>query len=134
MLSLPILIRTFCSLVVFSGLGVILMGLGVIPVDEGLDQVARVFLDPLNIPSKPFLVFLGTIKIVSVARLWGYGPMPINLAFLGLAAASSCGCYGHFVLNELPEAGFAFLYTLVLGYLYSLEGKKQRGSATKVKQ
>ena len=64
------IIKSAASATALSGAGMAVMGLGMIDIDPKLGNVALVFTQPLNIPLKPFLVFVGATKILSVLRLW----------------------------------------------------------------
>ena len=106
-----------------AGAGMVAMSLGVVPVDETMASIAHVWIGSV-VPLKPFLFFVGTTKLLSVAKLWGYGPMPSKmLAFIGLGTPAFCAFVGHYKV-EGPAASIPpVVYLGLLGALYHLESK-----------
>jgi hypothetical protein len=118
-------------MVILAGFGMTAMGLGLIPVDPKLGAVARVYTDALKIPLRPFLVFLGVTKTLSVLKLWNVAPVPISptLAFLGLAAPAASAVYGHAKVEGASAAIPPTVYLCLLGSLFYLD----RGDTAKAK-
>lgn len=110
--------KCLCSTSALTGTGMVVMGFGFLPLDEGLDKVARLYLDKLSVPTKPFLLVLGTCKILAVLKLWEIGPVPRKLALIGLATSALSGAYGHFFYEEKLQACAALFYAALVGYLY----------------
>jgi len=110
-------IKCCVSLQGVAGFGMLLQGLGALPVDPDLAAIAGASVDCMNIPHQPFFVALGTFKITAVASQWGYGPLPQWLARLGLMTSCVCAAFGHqstgqstvppFVMLSLVAALFA---------------------------
>jgi hypothetical protein len=100
-----------------------------VPVDESMGQIADIFIEPLNIPLKPFFCVLGPCKILGALSLWNIGPMPQWFGRIGLIIASLCGGYGHYTIGE-PVFG-PVAYIGLMGSLYYLDpitmmkGKKE---------
>ena len=118
-------LRVLCSMSAVAGAGLVAMGLGAVPVDDALAQVANVWIGKYDgmIPLKPFLVFVGLTKLSSVAKLWGYGVMPSKkLAYIGLGTPAFCAAIGHYKV-EGPAASIPpVVYLGLLGALIHLEG------------
>ena len=85
---------------VIPGTVMALMGVGLIPIDEGLADIANVFLLPLHLPLRPFLTTLGLCKILGCASLWNKGPMPEVFGRYGLITANACAIYGHYAVGN----------------------------------
>mmetsp|Transcript_26728 Transcript_26728/g.39530 ORF Transcript_26728/g.39530 Transcript_26728/m.39530 type:complete len:133 (+) Transcript_26728:31-429(+) len=113
-----------------TGFGMVLMGLGVISMEEKLIAVASPFLHLLQIPPKPFFVLLGSCKILAVMRLvFRRGPFPEWFARIGLMTSCACGAYGHYRNDESAVPPFVMIGLLVLhGFLPggTKEEKKDR--------
>jgi hypothetical protein len=119
MLEAITILKGFCTTPVLPGLFMLMMGLGVAPVDEGMAKAAAVFIDPVGIPQSPFFILLGTCKILGGLSLWGIGPMPEKVGKIGLAVAATCGAIGHFVAGDpwIPP----LVYNVMLGSLVYME-------------
>lgn len=127
--SLTNAVRALCSMSAVAGAGMVAMGLGAVPVDDAMAQVANVWIGKYNIPLKPFLVFLGLTKLSAVAKLWGYGIMPSKkLAYIGLGTPAFCAFVGHYKV-EGPTASIPpVVYLGLLGALVHLESKDSKTS------
>mmetsp|Transcript_41570 Transcript_41570/g.68169 ORF Transcript_41570/g.68169 Transcript_41570/m.68169 type:complete len:133 (-) Transcript_41570:424-822(-) len=122
-IALKTAVKAICSMPMLAGVGAVAISLGVIPVDEVMASIARVWIGDA-IPLKPFLFFLGTSKILSVAKLWGYGPMPSRmLAYVGLGTPAFCAFVGHYKVEGPVESIPPVLYLGLLGAFYHLESK-----------
>ena len=128
------IIKSAASATALSGAGMAVMGLGMIDIDPKLGNVALVFTHPLNIPLKPFLVFVAATKILSVLRLWNVTleSIPKTLAWIGLAAPATCAIYGHYKaegswIGSIPPT----LYMCNLAFCYYLESKADNETKTK---
>ena len=108
-----------------AGLGMIAMGLGAVELDAGLAAVASVYADPLGLPLKPFLVAGGLTKVSSVLSLWGFLPLPKDLACLGLAVPASLAVYGHYVVEGAPAAVPPAVYLCILAAYYALSSSSK---------
>lgn len=99
-----------------------LMGIGVVPLDPHTVALANVFVEPLSVPLKPFLAFLGTCKVLAALSLWHIGPMPRSVAMPGLLTTASCAVHAHVAVGDKPFGAIAYIG--MLGVLYVLEGKE----------
>lgn len=124
--ELVTILKIFSSSSALAGLGMTCMSLGVIPVDEGLEGVAKVFIGDM-IPTRLFFGILGPAKLLGVASLWGRGPVPKTVGLVGLAMSAFCGAIGHGVRNETAQALIAGASVAVLGAVHVLEQKKAEG-------
>ena len=118
-------IKVLATIVVLPGLFTALMGLGVAPVDEKMAAMAAPFIEPLEIPTKPFFCFLGTCKILGGLSLWGIGPMPEIVGRIGLIVAASCGAYGHMVVGDVPLP--PIIYAGMVASLFVLDKSTSKG-------
>lgn len=124
--ELVTILKGLCSGSALAGLGMTCMSLGVIPVDEGLEGVAQVFIGDM-IPTRLFLGILGPAKLLGVASLWGYGPLPKTVGLVGLAMSAFCGAIGHGVRNETAQMLIAGGSLAMFGAVHVLEQKKAEG-------
>mmetsp|Transcript_36950 Transcript_36950/g.42147 ORF Transcript_36950/g.42147 Transcript_36950/m.42147 type:complete len:130 (-) Transcript_36950:152-541(-) len=125
LLILQTIVKVLISPMAFAGLGMSLMGLGFIPVDPTAAKVANIYLEPFNLPLKPFFIILGAAKVIGVISQWGYGPIPKLFARLCLMMSAACALYGHNKIGDtiLPSA----IMLTLLSSLFVLErlGKKK---------
>ena len=101
------IIKKLLSPVALPGIFMAAMGLGLVPVDDNVQQLAAPFIDPLGIPFRPFSLFLGSCNFMAGLSMWGLGPMPETVARVGLMMCSGCGAYAHYNLGE------TFIHSLV---------------------
>jgi len=121
--DLPTIVKGFLSISILTGTGILAMGLGFIDIDAKLEGYARIYLDAFQIATKPFLISLGSTKVLSALKLWGIGPMPTSLVPLGLGLPALCGSYAHFKMNEGPPTVFAVTYCVALGWYWNQQSK-----------
>jgi hypothetical protein len=124
-MSIEVVLRSLSSMVALSGVAVIAMGLGVIDVDEGMWQCATAVIGPDLVPAKPFLLVLGSSKVLGALGLWGYGLFGKQLGYAACAIPPMCAVYGHSQLGEMNEAGAAGLYLIFVSSLYFVEKSKK---------
>ena len=117
--------KTLATVPIIPGALMILMGLGLAPLDEGMAAAASPFLTPLGFPTKPFMLILGPCKILGGLSLWGIGPMPEMVGRIGLMFSAACGAYGHYKAGDpfIPP----LMYIGVLGSLYYLDKSVSKG-------
>eukprot|EP00545_Synedropsis_sp_CCMP1620_P014717 CAMPEP_0119026764 /NCGR_PEP_ID=MMETSP1176-20130426/36007_1 /TAXON_ID=265551 /ORGANISM="Synedropsis recta cf, Strain CCMP1620" /LENGTH=130 /DNA_ID=CAMNT_0006982545 /DNA_START=19 /DNA_END=411 /DNA_ORIENTATION=+ len=127
-MSLTIILRSLSSVVVLSGAGMIAMGLGVVDVDNGMLAVAAQVIGPNLVPVRPFLIFLGSSKVLGALGLWGYGFFPQKMAFAACAIPPACAIYGHAKLGEMQQAGAAGVYLAMVSALYFLESRAKKSA------
>ena len=127
------IIKSAASFSALAGAGMTAMGFGIIDIDQKLGDVALVFTQPLNIPLKPFLVFVGATKFLSVLRLWNvFDSIPKSLAWIGLAAPATCAIYGHYKAEGSWGASIPpTLYMCNLAFCHYLESKANDEAKTK---
>jgi hypothetical protein len=130
-MSLTVVIRSVSSLVSLPGLGMIAMGLGVVDVDPEMWAVATAVLGPALVPAKPFLLVLGSSKVMGVLGLWGLGFFSKMLSYAACAIPALCAVYGHAQLGEMDKAGAAGFYIAILSTLYYLESAATTKSSKK---
>eukprot|EP00531_Pseudo-nitzschia_arenysensis_P019858 CAMPEP_0116136482 /NCGR_PEP_ID=MMETSP0329-20121206/11746_1 /TAXON_ID=697910 /ORGANISM="Pseudo-nitzschia arenysensis, Strain B593" /LENGTH=128 /DNA_ID=CAMNT_0003631349 /DNA_START=87 /DNA_END=473 /DNA_ORIENTATION=+ len=118
-------IKALATVTVFPGIYYVLMGLGIAPIEDKIEQMAAPFIEPLGIPTKPFFCFLGPCKILGGLSLWGIGPMPEIVGRLGLMLAASCGAYGHSVVGESPVP--PIVYAGMIASLFLLDKSTSKG-------
>lgn len=118
-------IKALATVSVFPGIYYVLMGIGIAPIEEKIEQLAAPFIEPLGIPFKSFCCFLGPCKILGGLSLWGIGPMPEIVGRLGLMLAASCGAYGHSVVGESPVP--ALVYAVMIASLFVLDKSASKG-------
>jgi hypothetical protein len=116
-------VRSFVSMSILPGMGFLAMGLGAIPVPAELAPIAGYWVDPTGLPLKPVLVLLGLTKILSVLKLWGYGPMPKTLAYVGLGAAATCAAIAHAAVEGPAAAAPPVIYLALMAIHYHLESR-----------
>ncbi len=112
-------IKALLTATILPGAAMLLMGLGIAPLDENMGKMAAPFIEPFGIQTKHFFCFLGPCKILGGLSLWGIGPMPEIVGRLGLILAATCGAYGHTVVGEsfVP----AVVYAILTAYLFVLD-------------
>merc|ERR1719162_2201244 len=93
-------IKSLASFTVIPGSFMTAMGLGLAPLDQNIMEIAAPFIAPLGIPFQPFILVLGSCKIMGALSLWGKGPMSKSVGMIGLAIASICAAYGHYTVGE----------------------------------
>ena len=115
--------KVLATLTIIPSVPMVLMGLGLVPVDEKLVGIASPFLEPFGIPFRPFMCVLGPAKILGALSLWGIGPMPEFFGRIGLATAALCGAYG---LNFVGDSTApALVYSGIIASLYVLDPMKK---------
>ena len=124
------IVKGLLTTTIVPGTFMTLMGLGLVPVDDGVVAVAAPFIEPLGIPFRAFVRVLGPSKILAALSLWKVGPMPEWFARIGLMASSCCALYGHGVLGEPVVAPLAFIGLISSLYVMDhldagKEGKKE---------
>ncbi|KAL7541834.1 hypothetical protein ACHAXR_011245 [Thalassiosira sp. AJA248-18] len=117
------IVKALMTPVVVPGLFLTLMGLGLVPVDEGVASVAAPFITPLNIPVRPFFCVLGPCKLLAGFALWKKGPMPEGVARVGLTIASACALYGHYAVGDNVVGPLVYLG--FLASLYALDSAEK---------
>lgn len=119
------IVKALASATILPGLFYTSMGLGILPVDESLKNVAAHFIDPIGLPTKPFFLILGPCKILAGLSFWGIGPMPELVARTGLLIASTCGAIGHKLNDEtvLPPV----IYAGLIASLFVLDKSASKG-------
>jgi hypothetical protein len=127
-MSLTVVLRSISSAIILSGSGLIAMALGIIDVDAGLWNVASAVIGPDTIGAKPFLMILGSAKVLGALGLWGVGPMPKPLAFAACAIPPACAIYGHSKLGRQDRVIAAGFYLGIVSALYVLERSKKSNS------
>ena len=125
--STATIVKSLATGIVLPGTFMTLMGLGLVPIDEKVSQMAAPFLTPFGIPFRPFMCLLGPCKILGGLSLWGIGPMPEWFARIGLLIASVCGGYGHYTIGDTLVG--PIVYFGMIGSLYFIDpltkGKKE---------
>ena len=116
-MSLKTVLKVVASGPALAGLGMLAMASGLVDVDPKLSSVASVYTDPLNLPLKPFLIFVGATKVLSVLKLWDLPSlMPsVKLAVIGLACPAAAAVYGHYKVEGPSAAVPPIVYLGVLG-------------------
>ena len=125
--STATIVKSLATGIVLPGTFMTLMGLGLVPIDEKMTNIAAPFLTPFGIPMKPFMCVLGPCKILGGLSLWGIGPMPAWFARIGLIISSVCGGYGHYTVGDAVVG--PIVYIGMIGSLYFIDpltkGKKE---------
>ena len=120
--TLKQVLKVLASGPILAAAGMIAMATGAVDVDPTLGAIARIYSDPLHLPLKPFLAFVGTTKLLSVLKLWGYNTMPsLKTAVLGLALPATAAVYGHYKVEGPQAAAAPVIYLGILGYWSHLE-------------
>mmetsp|Transcript_13311 Transcript_13311/g.27963 ORF Transcript_13311/g.27963 Transcript_13311/m.27963 type:complete len:130 (-) Transcript_13311:2727-3116(-) len=117
------IVKALLSPSIVPGTFFTLIGLGLVPMDDGTLSVAAPFINPLGIPIRPFLLVLGPCKIMGALSLWGIGPMPEWFARGGLALSAACAAYGHSAIGESMVPGIMVIG--LIGCLYALDNKEK---------
>jgi hypothetical protein len=116
-------LRSLCSAIILPGVGMIAMGLGVIPVDQDLLSVATAVIGNDLVPLQPFFLVLGSTKVLGVLGLWDIGPFAGTvMAYAAVAIPAACALYGHSQLDDGKAIG-AGLYLCCLVAMYFTSGK-----------
>merc|ERR1719491_1012367 len=110
-----------------AGVALVAMAMGVIPVDPGMECAAKIFIHPLGIPIRPFLLTLGPCQILGVLSLFRVGrgswnPMPEWFGRIGLILSVTCGTIGHHQCGDSIIPGLVVLWAW--GMLYYVEAGK----------
>jgi len=126
MISIRTIIKILMLTQAMAGTAMILMSSGVIPMDEKMGAIATMFGEPIGATDKQLLAVLGPAKILGVAGIWGYGPLPATVGVVGLMISATCAIYGHHAINDTVVPPLVF--TLLLGCLLFLkDGGKEKG-------
>lgn len=116
-------LKYFASAAALAGAGYVAMGFGLIDVDPDAQAVAHaVLFKYVDIPVKPFFVFLGGSKVLGVLGLWGYGPFSGSgaLTYASLLLPAACATVGHYLVDDPPmKTAAAGLYVVALLYYKS---------------
>jgi hypothetical protein len=123
-------VRSFLSMSVLTGLGFLAMGAGMIEIPAELAPVAKFWVGGL--PLQPVLVVLGLTKILSVLKLWGFGPFSTWLAYFGLGAAAACAAVAHAAVEGPAAAAPPVIYLALMAIHYHLESSTPTVGGTKV--
>ena len=114
------ILRGLVSMPILAGTGFVAMSLGLLPLDPQLEAIAKLFIGD-SFPLMSFLGILGAAKIAAALSFWGYGPLPHDVAVLGMSLPAFCAIYGHYVvdgpLQTLPP--IIYLGLLVTYYFLS---------------
>ncbi|CAB9499333.1 expressed unknown protein [Seminavis robusta] len=120
-------LRGVASMPLLSGAAILAMGLQVIPADPQMSAVANVFIEGI-LPLSTFLTMLGAGKMMAALSLWGYGPMPHDLAVVGLSIPPLCAMYGHAVAEGAAAALPPAIYLALLA-AYFVKNKEQSNTS-----
>jgi len=96
-----------------------------------MECAANVFIEPLGIPLKVFLLVLGPCKILGVLSLLGIGrgvwnPMPKWFAQIGLSLSATCAGIGHYKCGDSYTAAVVIqLAMMALFYSEYSEAKEK---------
>jgi hypothetical protein len=132
--TLKQVLKVIVSAPIMAGAGMLAMATGIVDVDPTLGAIASVYSEPLNLPLKPLLALVGATKLLSILKLWGYGPVPsLKLAVLGLACPASAAVYGHYKVEGPAGAVAPTIYLGILGFWYHLEATVNRNEDSKKK-
>ena len=122
-----IILRSICFLPALAGVGLLVMGLGLLPLDDNLVQIAKACIGDA-IPLSPFLIVLGTTKILSALGLWNIGPFPPHVSFLGFLVPALSACYGHYKVEGALGAIVPLGYSMVLTFYHHLaQQQREKG-------
>ena len=120
--TLKQVLKVLASGPILAAAGMIAMATGAVDVDPTLGAIGSLYSDPLNIPLKPFLAFVGTTKLLSVLKLWGFKTMPnLKTAIAGLALPATAAIYGHYKVEGPQAAAAPVIYLGILGCWSHLE-------------
>lgn len=126
-MALLLTLRSLSSAIAISGSAILAMGTGLIDVDPGLWNCARHVIGD-SVPQRPFLIVLGTAKILGALSLWKIGPFA-KIPALSLSAICippMCAVYGHIKAEDGKAVG-ALIYLALFG-LYSVLDNKDNKS------
>jgi len=115
-----IAVKTCITGLGIAGVGCLIMGLGFIPIDPEFAAVAKPNIDPFGIPLRPFMLFLGPMKVLGAASQWGYGPLHKGFGRLGLQFCCICGFYGHYNIDPKSVSASIIMFSLLTS-LYWLD-------------
>ena len=104
------IIKALVSTAIAPGLGMLGMSTGMLLLDDKLADIAAPFINPINVPIKPFLLVLGSCKVLAGLALWKIGPMSEKFARVGLMITSACGAYGHYGVEDSVVSPLVFFW------------------------
>lgn len=125
-MSLLLVLRSLSSAVAVSGSAILAMGTGLIDIDPELWKCAQHVIGN-SVPQRPFLIVLGTAKILGALSLWNIGPFAKvpALSLSAILVPPICAAYGHAVAEDGKAIG-AIVYMALFGVYKFLESKDNK--------